>query len=597
MFKHAELKNLDEFFAGLSQRKPDTAYFVRITEYGEELGPFLERVCRAALPCGIIIDGGLQNPDPSNLAYYSETMGMRFELDKRFLSSSLGRWLPRVDRRRLAALAEAIYESLSEMRLAGKNDNVLRNVYIKFMCWLYYKFERILNKLGGEELPKILLDGSVSAHALMMLNVLSLAGCDVILLLTGGEAAYRSADPKLSISCPLPLKSPAPFPRDYGLGKIREGLRQEESRGRIYEPLPKRSNCTNAWLSGSILTDLTAPPEKRGQEDRFFYNAFCSIRGAEDKLSYQKDLYKLQLDLKKAKRNLVIINGRMERPSYDEISSIRRNNAGSVDRLAADLVGNISFPGNQEIHRLMRKAFLDLLFEEAKKEEQLNRVSNRAVSLLCLIKRYQEALFTGLKYPNLACFIYFGPCSSETDALFCRFLARMPVDVLVLNPDLEQSGCLSDPLLHAVQYENSLSLEKFPEDESGLRLGTTAYNAERDLDSLMYGDTGLFRNQQYHKAKTIVLQTMYEEIALLWDQEMKYRPNFDIVDDTVHLPVILAKVSGVKDGAVNAYWNSIRALLTPETILIREVPAATATIPTGSCGSRCRTICWTSSSC
>ena len=50
---------------------------------------------------------------------------------------------------------------------------MLRNAYIKFMCWLYYKFERIVNQLGQERLPKILYVGSVSNYELLLLGVLS----------------------------------------------------------------------------------------------------------------------------------------------------------------------------------------------------------------------------------------------------------------------------------------------------------------------------------------------------------------------------------------------------------------------------------------
>ena len=45
-------------------------------------------------------------------------------------------------------VAASIYDSLDSLRKAGKTENMLRNAYIKFMCWLYYKFERIVNQLG-----------------------------------------------------------------------------------------------------------------------------------------------------------------------------------------------------------------------------------------------------------------------------------------------------------------------------------------------------------------------------------------------------------------------------------------------------------------
>ena len=50
---------------------------------------------------------------------------------------------------------------------------------------------------------------------------------------------------------------------------------------------------------------------------------------------------------------------------------------------------------------------------------------------------------------------------------------------------------------------------------------------------------------------------MYEEIPILWDQELKYRPNFSTVDDVVNMPVIFAKISGVKDGVLPVYWRGI----------------------------------------
>lgn len=89
----------------------------------------------------------------------------------------------------------------------------------------------------------------------------------------------------------------------------------------------------------------------------------------------------------------------------------------------------------------------------------------------------------------------------------------------------------------------------------------------------------MYRNQQYQKAISVTLRTMYEEIELLWDQELKYRPNFSTVEDTVTMPVIFAKVSGVKDANLSAYWSAIRALITSDTLLIKQVPYINSTDP------------------
>lgn len=89
----------------------------------------------------------------------------------------------------------------------------------------------------------------------------------------------------------------------------------------------------------------------------------------------------------------------------------------------------------------------------------------------------------------------------------------------------------------------------------------------------------MYRNQQYARANTVTLQTTYEEIALLWDQEVKYRPNFDTSEDTVTVPVLFAKVSGVKDGLVPQYWAGVKALVTQDTFVIQNIPYIHPTDP------------------
>ena len=72
---------------------------------------------------------------------------------------------------------------------------------------------------------------------------------------------------------------------------------------------------------------------------------------------------------------------------------------------------------------------------------------------------------------------------------------------------------------------------------------------------------------------------MYEEIGILWKEEIKYRPSFSTVEDEVHIPVIFAKVSGVKDGLVPQYWRSIKELVTEDTYVIKSAPFIEPTAP------------------
>ena len=157
--------------------------------------------------------------------------------------------------------------------------------------------------------------------------------------------------------------------------------------------------------------------------------------------------------------------------------------------------------------------------------------------------------------------------------MFLQFLARLPVDVLILRPNLSRECCLKDELLYEISYlDKSLNVEKFPTDNTAIRVGTVAYHAERELDTLMYQDSGMYRDRQYNKAVSLSLQTMYEEIDILWREELRFRPNFSTMGDTVTMPVIFAKVCGIKDGNVDNYWVSIKRLITEESYIISNIP-------------------------
>ena len=578
MLKRTEISKLDDYFIDLGKRRDRGVFFYRINGYNQQIHDFICRYYEAARLNGVIIEGKLQNPDNNNLAYYGEIMGMSFQMDINFIRSSLGKWLPRMTVSQRENVAGSIYNTLSGLRAAGKNDNMLKNAYIKFMCWLYYKFERIVNHLGDEKLPKILYEGNISNYELLLMDVLTVAGCDIVLLQYKGDADYLKVDADSSKSFDLTIPGMTAYPADFNLKRIRLDIQEAINNERLYGTKPQITNCTNAWITGKIMDDIRKDTSVRGKDQRFFYNCFCRIMGVEDRLTYLNELYQLQLELKSYRRKIVIVNEKIEPPSLDEIGSIRRSNYQNLNQLILNLGTNIRFPGNQELQRIVNKAFVDIMLEEGKKDTtNINRLTNKAVFLLCWMKRYQQQLLGNWKMPEINCFFFMGGCKTENEAMFCRFLARLPVDVIIFNPNLNQKCCLEDKLLYEVNYDESLPVTKFPEENTGLRVGTAAYHAERDLDTLMYQNTGIYRNQQYEKATAVMLQTMYEEISILWDQELKYRPNFSTVDSVVNMPIISAKICGVKNGSIPIYWSSIKGLITDDTTVIRKVPNITST--------------------
>ncbi|MDE7423278.1 MAG: YceG family protein [Lachnospiraceae bacterium] len=573
MFKLEKINHLDDYFCMLSSRDKKGVYVCRVCNYSDEIKDFIKKYYQVARKNGVIIEGKIANPDEKNLAYFSEVMGMQFKLDLKFFDSSLKKWLPRMSDYARENVSKSLYSALCELRDNGKNDNMLKNAYIKFMCWMYYKFERIANRLGADDLPKILYEGTISNYELILISVLASAGCDVLLLQYKGDQEYLKIDPSSQKSQKYDVQGGS-FPIDFSMKLITKEIQSDMNRERLYGERTKYKNCTNAWISGKGFEDFLKSFQMRGESDKdFYYNCFYRIRGVEDKLTYINELSVFYTQMNNLKRKMVVVDGEIAKPTMEEISQIHRKNYHNNEEALMDLLKNIEFSQNKELQKLMIKVFIDVLLELSEKDNlNTNRFVNLVVYLLCWMKRFQSELFGNWKFPEIGCFVHFGSCKTDIEVAFLKILARLPVDVLVLVPNQDEGCILEDKLLYELRYSESMIVDKFPCGDAVLNVGTVAYHAERELDTIMYQDSGIYRNQQFSKAEVIVLKTMYEEIKILWDQELKFRPNFDTVDNVVKVPVIFSKISGVKNGDISQYWKDVKSFMTEDTILINKYP-------------------------
>ena len=573
MFQLGRIEKLHDYFSACSRRREQAVFFYRVAGYSGEVAAFLTQYDQAARTNGVVIEGRIPNPDPKQLDYLAEMMGSDFQLDAGFLTQKLTRWLPRLTGAQREAVVTAMTATLQDLQAHGKNENMLRNAYIKYMCWLYYKFERILGRLGGDELPKILYDGTVSSYELQLLVILARAGADIVLLERAGDAGYLRCDPTSQYAQLYQAPGLTPFPADFSLRQLREQGRQQAERQKLYGAPAGIAPCTNAWMKTPDVKEILTAVRARGDDPKLFYNAFVVQYGVEDKLLFPSDMVAFYQQLKREGRKVCLENGRLPPPTPEEIAAVRRRNHQSAEQLAADLAANLQYPNNQQLQTLMRQAFLDVVLEEDKAVGgNLNRLLNKAVYLVAWMKRYQKDLFQNWQAPQVGVFLLFGACSGDNEALFLRLLAKLPVDVLVLLPDLNAPCVLKDPALLDLHKEHSLPMTDFPVEPSQMRVRTAAYQAEREMDSILYQNTGLYRARQHQKAEAVTLQTMYEEIGLLWDQELKYRPGFAAEGDTVTVPVLLEKICGIKDGPILPYWLDIKKLVTPETTLVTKLP-------------------------
>ncbi|MDE6776054.1 MAG: YceG family protein, partial [Ruminococcus sp.] len=277
MFEHKKIHCLDDFFNSLSDRTGRCVYFYRINSYSDVIDSFIWKYYTEARKNGVVIEGRIPNPTKENLEYYSSFIGADFQLDGAFIERSLRKWLPRLNSVQRSSVMSAVYSSLEMLRQSGKNDNMLKNAYIKFMCWLYYKFERVVSRLGENEVPKVIYEGNITKYELLMLSVLSNSGCDVVLLQYQGDGGYLELDPDNIFSDNLEISGTTEFPVGYSLESVRNAVAKEQAISRLYDEPTNYLPCTNAWIKGSVLSDIMTAPVRRGTDPKLFYNCFCAM--------------------------------------------------------------------------------------------------------------------------------------------------------------------------------------------------------------------------------------------------------------------------------------------------------------------------------
>lgn len=113
----------------------------------------------------------------------------------------------------------------------------------------------------------------------------------------------------------------------------------------------------------------------------------------------------------------------------------------------------------------------------------------------------------------------------------------------------------------------------YPDKAVKAKLATVAYNASKELNNILYNNNTFFRDFQFSDMQSLTLKTTYDEIDVLWHQPSKYRTGFEVNGDKVTIPNIFAKISGVKDGNLNAYWDNVRWKLSPDTRMIMKTPS------------------------
>ena len=526
-----------------TKRDDKKTYIIAFDKNDDEIDSVLYKYYEIAVKNGITIENKLENPTVEQNTYFNNTVTPDFQVSVEFLETTLTKWLS-LTHRQSHVLAQAMYSVFMDLRKAGKNDSALRNTYVKFMCWLYYRFKSVLIKINTPNIPKIMYEGNITSYELYMLHVLHRIGCDVVIL----NNVYQ---PKILADPQFPQKwnstgTISPFNGKYISSLKTRYLGVQKLNMLIGKPstlILKR----NAWMDKPEINEILRC--NRTQDAQFICTALLKQTGTDNKNTYINTLYQLYKNITGTKRTIQIVKNTFN-PTPQEIALVKRMQIANETDLLMMVLKNISTLNNNQ-GQYVKYQWKDMI---DKTNLPLKRKEELFVKLLAVYTRYKSQMSQSA---HNCVFVLENEPLKPFDFACCDMLSRMFMDVVIFNP--EKINTVTDSNVLEFAYEESIKIIDYPTNETDVVYSTTAYNAVQEYGQMIYDDenVGVYTNRQFRKAKAVVLNAMYEELDIIWNAELNLRTGFSTDNKLVTMPVVFAKVCGVKDGNKKEYVKEI----------------------------------------
>ena len=441
-----------------------------------------------------------------------------------------------------------------------------KNTYFVLLCWLI--------KYLGTRPSMILYIGAATLRELYFLLMMNAAGVKVTLVSYGLDADFAKVGFKENVDV-KDGKNSAPIQIDFGnIDLSREAkLSQMRADAERVDGLVKRLSTTAAGMFEDILKDRRSRVIGGGgvyTEDGEIPVYCAALIGFDEEAVYNNMLVKFKESFAGLKKQLIFIEKPLENPNAEEVRALgsapRTSTADMIDALAM----TINLSGDRTRTALAQRTLRELLSELNTGNQTV--VLNYANKLITWLYRCTQARKYAVKYEDIPVILYYGDIS-QSELYFLNFMSRCGFDVVYISPNKANFDLVFDKniggRMQIFEMPQSKASGEYPKSAVKMKVATVAYSAERDLDTMLYGgDTGIYRSFQFPNSQSVTLKTTFEEIAILWRQEARFRQGFTTAGNLVSVPNIFAKISGVEDGNLNVYWDDVRQKLTPETILV-----------------------------
>ena len=500
------------------------------------------------------------------------------------------------------------------------NLSIIMNFVMKILLWLLDYGKQIGKKSSYN--PKIIYWGSPKTHEVYFLILMSLIGCDVLVLNTSFNDRFDQVDQLNKFSFLIKKERERPISA-FSTKESEGNLQTKIALPNLAPPKPEKTErhqhkiqddillndhiiVVKLKKAETILEDILVPLNKRngyvGEPYPILPTYFVRFIGVPDssddwEAEYYNSLYNLDNAFKKLGFYMKFLDG-IPAPSVAESDLIPQRLIGypyrdRVEILEQLLQANV-LPQmyDQILNNSVKKTFVDSvnLFAEKSKNINTSIVLNFSLKLVAWFNRYLPKLLTrsnrnkkfsvgGLDYERNPKILFYGTIKLHEIYLLNAF-HEMGCDVLFVHPaeegDLPFRNFDSDKLLTQVmRNEHNLPLATFPEGERLIRKSTIAYKASKEIEEMIYNEeVGLFKPWQFESYSTqpITIKTTFDELKILWREPAKLRPEFKVQNKKVYVPNLFAKINGVTED-LNSYWLDLKTLLSASnTRLLENVP-------------------------
>jgi len=504
------------------------------------------------------------------------------------------------------------------------NLSIAVNFITKVLLW----FGDYGQQVGEKSLynPKIIYWGSPKTHEIYFLILMSLIGCDILVLNTSFEDRFDKVDKLREFSISInkanereigdfptqkapnatQIRIEVPQPQVEETPKLKETTEKNLNPYQDLIGLEVPAIVVKLKKSEAIFEEIFVPMTQRSGYIGgplpilpTYFMRYIGVPGSSDdwEAEYYNSLYNLDNAFKKSGFYLKFLDG-IPAPSTAESDQIPKRLSGFPFKDKHDILEQLLeakiLPEtyDQLLDNTIRKTFVDSvnLFTEKSSNINVSIVLNFSLKLATWFSRYLPKLLTrsnrnkkfsvgGPDPEHNPKILFYGTIKPHEIYLLNAF-HKLGCDVLFIHPsqdgDLPFQHFDKDKLItQVVSYENKLPLTTFPEGERLIRKSTIAYNASKEIEEVIYNEeVGLFKPWQFESYATqpITLKTTLDELKILWGEPAKLRPEFKIQNKKVYVPNLFAKINGVSED-LNAYWLDLKNFsATPNTWLIEELP-------------------------